>query len=353
MALDKNIALLQKYWPRNKAKGLLAQSVFYSETAKEKLFPGCWLISPKEENFYRYRFAVFVHPQPVISNRTLTEPKDILGDFYRPLNAVAEFMTNAGIGIAYAYAATLDGKIPLDQLAEKNFEGIDWKLFLYQNSRFIQHNPTNFFSQWPGDRGRPSHGTPWDDEVKRKIALLSPDTLNEMLLNELFISGFLKSVLKKPLTDPYDVDSFIISLSQKYVFPVEIKEKFAGQNRQEKFFGIDAGRIMMLLRLCLPNDTNAIYLIRELSQQGKFIDWKYITLTDIVMTASWNLQAGGPGMGGQNTQTVKLPYKHFKTFNASAMSEENLRKIGKIPEDIKIAAREFGNDIETRFYANP
>ena len=72
---------------------------------------------------------------------------------------------------------------------------------------------------------------------------------------------------------------------------MEIKEKFAGQSGREKFFGIDAGRIMMLLRLCLPNDSNALYLIKELDEAGSFIGWKFITLRDIIMTASWNPQA--------------------------------------------------------------
>ena len=92
---------------------------------------------------------------------------------------------------------------------------------------------------------------------------------------------------------------------------MEIKEKFPGQNREDKFFGIDAGRVMMLLRICLPNDANAIYLIREVDKRAGFVGWKYITLSDIIMTSSWNLQAGGRGMGGQATTNIRLPYDYF------------------------------------------
>ena len=91
----------------------------------------------------------------------------------------------------------------------------------------------------------------------------------------------------------------------------------------------------MLLRLCLPNDANAIYLIRELDESGNFIAWKYLTLSDIIMTSSWNLQAGGPGMGGQSTQTICLPYEYFKEFDADALSEDNLKKLGNMPKEIK------------------
>jgi hypothetical protein len=156
--------------------------------------------------------------------------------------------------------------------------------------------------------------------------------------------------MKKPVCDPYDVDAFLISLSQKHIFPMEIKEKFPGMSGKDKFFGIDAGRIMMLLRLCLPNDANAIYLIREVDEKDHFIGWKYITLGDIVMTSSWNLQAGGPGMGGQSTQTVRLPYEYFREFNEDLVSEDSLAKIGNLPRDIKTLAKQFCEELASKFY---
>ena len=165
----------------------------------------------------------------------------------------------------------------------------------------------------------------------------------------MFYAGFLKTVHKKPLNDPYDVDLFLISISQKHIFPMEIKEKFPWASGNDKFFGIDAGRIMMLLRLCLPNDANSVYLIRELDESGKFIGWKYMTLSDIIMTASWNLQAGGPGMGGQSTQTIRLPYKHFKNFTDNDLTEENLKVIGNMPKDIKTIAKHFGEELSEKF----
>jgi len=151
------------------------------------------------------------------------------------------------------------------------------------------------------------------------------------------------------LNDPYDVDSFLISISQKFILPIEIKEKFPGTSGNEQFFGIDAGRVMMLLRICVPNDANAIYLIRELDEHGNFIRWKYITLSDIIMTSSWNLQAGGPGMGGQSTQTIRLPYSLFREFNNKEISEDSLKEIGSLPKDVKGIAKHFGDSIEKRF----
>ncbi|KJJ85796.1 hypothetical protein OMAG_000350 [Candidatus Omnitrophus magneticus] len=106
---------------------------------------------------------------------------------------------------------------------------------------------------------------------------------------------------------------------------------------------------MMLLRLCLPNDANAIYLIREMDDNAQFIGWKYVTLSDIVMTSSWNLQAGGIGMGGQNTQTVRLPYEYFRNFDEDVISEEKFIKIGNLSRNIKILARQFYDELTLKF----
>ena len=251
----------------------------------------------------------------------------------------------------YAVPATRDGNLPLEEIANRSFGNLHWHFFGFGNGRFLQRDPYEFLGKWGGGRGRPSHGTPWESQTRDKIAGLDDAVLTELLLTELFFSGFLKSELRKSLSDPYDVDSFLISISQRHIFPMEIKEKFPGRSGKEAFFGIDAGRIMMLLRLCLPNDANAVYLIRELDESGKFIGWKYMTLSDIIMTASWNLQAGGPGMGGQSTQTIRLPYDHFRDFTDGTISEDHLKEIGSLPKEAKSAARQFGAELSSRFGA--
>ncbi len=347
---------LQSLWPKNKAKGLLAQSVFLQEIsngkfgadAEEKIVTGCWLLAPKRADFYKFRFCFFIHPTIVRIDNLTAKPKEILGKSYRPFHAIAEFMNNAGIGVIYVVPQTLTGRLMSEDI-KGSFEEIQWTFFSFKDGNFVTRDPFKFFEKWDGDRGRPSRGGNWDISTKIRIGELSEKVLTALLLNELFYSGFVKGRLKKPINDPYDVDSFLISISQKHIFPMEIKEKFPGRNRNEKFFGIDAGRVMMLLRLCLPNDANAVYLIRELDEEGDFIGWRYITLSDIIMTSGWNLQAGGPGMGGQSTQTIRLPYHFFKNFDESQISEDNLRKIGSMPHEVKVVAKRFGEELASEF----
>jgi hypothetical protein len=355
---SKIVGILENFWPRNKAKGLLAQTIFSQEieagefggAAKEKILPGCWLIAPKSADFYKFRFCFFVHPKVMKTNNINADMKALLGEKYRPFHAIAEFMNNAGIGIVYVIAHTENGDLPFDNIKKRNFEGINWHFFSFEKGNFITRDAVEFFGRWEGNRGRASYGHGWDANVKKKIKKLDKEILIELLLNEMFYVGFVKGTLQKPLNDPYDVDSFLISLSQKHIFPMEIKEKFPGQNRDEQFFGIDAGRIMMLLRLCIPNDSNAVYLIREMNEAGEFKGWKYMTLSDIIMTSSWNLQAGGPGMGGQSTQTIRLPYDYFKEFKESELSEDNLMKMGDLPKDIKNMAKQFGAELSAKFH---
>jgi hypothetical protein len=352
------VEILENFWPKNKAKGLLAQTIFseeiednnFGKDAKEKFLPGCWLIAPKSADSYKFRFCFFVHPKVIKTNEITTEIKELLGEKYRPFYAISEFMNNTGIGIVYVIVHTVDGNLPIDKIKKRNFVGVNWHFFSFESGCFVTRDPFEFFGRWEGNRGRASYGHGWDANVKKKIENLSNEVLIELLLNEMFYVGLVKGTLKKPLNDPYDVDSFLMSLSQKHIFPIEIKEKFPGQNREKQFFGIDAGRIMMLLRLCIPNNSNAVYLIREMNEEGKFKGWKYITLSDIIMTSGWNLMAGGPGMGGQSTQTIILPYDYFKDFNEREISEDNLKKIGDLPKDIKNMAEQFGTELSAKFH---
>ena len=352
------VSILEDFWPRNKAKGLLAQTILSEEIEKgafgkdagEKLMPGCWLISPKSTDFFKFRFAFFVHPFVLKSGSLTTDLRTLLKEKYRPFHANSEFLNNAGIGIIYVVVNTTSGTLPFEEIKNRSFENINWTFYRFNNGEFSEIDSVEFFDKWDGDRGRPSYGGNWDPEVKQNIRKLDKGILLRLLLNELFYLGLLKGVLRKPLNDPYDVDAFMISLSQKHIFPMEIKEKFPGNNGDERFFGIDAGRIMMLLRLALPNDANAIYLVREMDNSGEFKGWKYITLSDIIMTSSWNLQAGGPGMGGQSTQTVRLSYNQFKQFDRTTLTEDALRRMGELPREIRDLAGRFRTELLSKFY---
>ena len=356
----KHISYLQGIWSQNKARGLTAQANFITEfdtgtftKHKGKFFHGCWLLSPKSIDYYKSRFCIFVHDSLLKPLPDETDPLSLLTDEGRPFYAVSEFMKKAGIGVAYAVASDEDGVMDFDSILKRDYSSLTWNIFLYEGESLVKKNTAQFFDQWMGNKGRASYRKDtWTDmSVKKAFQKMEIIQLEGLVLNELFYTGYLKSVLKKPLNDPYDVDGFIISLSQRHILPVEMKEKFPVIGQRESFFGIDAGRIMMLLRLCIPNDSNALYIVREVKENGReFVAWKYITLAKMIMSSAWNLQAGGTGMGGQNTQTLKIPYSEFETLTPSTFDEENLQIISDLPKGVKELAEEYGTALEKKFF---
>ena len=337
------IEYFEMVWSKNKARGLAAQVYLKMEFStgrfkkhNRKLFQGCWLTSPKSMDFYKFRMSTFVHDGILTATSPTLHPEDLLGDQARPFYAISEFMNNAGIGVSYAIATTDTGDINFDAIMDKDYSGMNWHMFLYEREEFVEKFGGEIFSTW-GERGRPGYARkPWEnEELKEAFAGMTHEQLDGLILNELFYTGYMKTILRRPTNDPYDVDGFIVSLSQKHIFPIELKEKFPVLEKRERYFGIDAGRIMMLLRLCIPNNTDALYIVREMNREGEFIGWKYITLSEMIMKSSWNLQGGGKGMGGGDTQTVKIPYDEFSDMSESTFDEQNLQNMANMPENVR------------------
>ncbi|MBO8143579.1 MAG: hypothetical protein H0Z16_03205 [Thermodesulfobacterium sp.] len=333
---------LERIWSENKAKGILSQVKFVEDLKKEtlgknikKYYNGCWIFAPKTPDYFKHRFLFFIHPkikaQPFDKNEI--EPAEIMKEADAiKFKRIAGFLNNAGMGVVYS--------IPLGE----NIKNISWQLFRFDFNResLISLDADDFFRNW-GNRGRPSHSRGWTEDTKKQYQMLEDDVLISLFLNEHFYTEYLKREKHIPVSDPYDVDGFFIIYSSGRVIPIEIKEKFPAGVNDDRFFGIDAGRVLMLLRICLPNDANALYIIREVddSSERNFLGWKYITLSDIIMSSGWNLQRGGRGMGGQETQTIRLPYYQFKNLDGSVLRDISLDKIGKLPDEIKKAVKDF------------
>lgn len=343
VVMDEIVQYLEKIWPENKAKGLLAQIKFKSELQRgslsrhpEKFFEGCWLLAPKREDFFKFRFCFFVH-DTIINSELPSElnPRDLITESWR-LHMVAGFLRKAGMGVFYAF--------PFG----KSFKNLGWKIYKYKDERLHAVDAKKLFQNWLGV-GRPSSSHGWSDDLRSEFLSSREEDLLPMLFRELFYTGFIKEQMKKPVSDPYDIDGFLLSYGGA-VLPLEIKEKFPASGPTFSFFGIDAGRLLMLLRLCLPNDSNAVYLIREVREKDRtFVGWKFMLLSEIIATASWNLQRGGKGMGGQETQIIRLPYSHFRFFDASFLDEKNMETIKSLPDEMKKLAVEFGKSLEKEY----
>lgn len=311
------IPYLQRYLSYNKARGMVAELSLDSElgiqgsAANHKLLPGGWLVSPKVDTPQYYRYMVSVLPH------LYTHPQELHGavetlERDRGWQALATFMVQSGIGIIVSGASAHETSSGLDNLR--------WNNYIYRHEKLFPTRNDEPFVSWPGGRGRAGTGTAWQPDVFNRFRQAGSDQLTALAMRQAFFYGYLKEYLHKSLEDPYDVDAFVVGFTG-IVMPVEIKEKSPTAKGD---FGIDAGRILMLLRLCLAADSNALYVIREVdeSESRGLVGWRYITLSDMVIGCRWNLQGGGRSMSGGATQTVMISGGLFKDLSLNTFSEE-------------------------------
>jgi hypothetical protein len=226
-------------------------------------------------------------------------------------------------------------------------------LFKYRNERLDPINAQQFFEIWPG-RGRPGRGAAWNSNVIDRYQTVDIQALESLTLNQVFFNSFVKELVRKPIADPYDVDGFFVSYEGK-IFPLEIKEKFPFEANKIRLLGLDAGRILMLMRICLPLDCNGLYVVREVedSPERRFVGWKITTLDSIIMNCNWNLQAGGTGMTGGQTQTVTLPYDCYSNMAPETFSDDNLHRISQFSQILRERASTFQNEVEAFIRSAP
>ena len=340
LAPDQIIAYLKRYLTYNKARGMVAELALDSEIgvqnspSQQKLLAGGWLISPKVEDFHHHRYLVSVLPDLYLNPEELKQHITAL-EQDRGWQSLATFLSRSGIGIIVSGAWSNDDKPALDHLI--------WQHHIYQDERLLASANDNPFALWPGTRGRASKGNEWQADVIQRFEAASPEQVTELGMRQAFYYGYLKETLKKPLEDPYDVDAFIVSFAGR-VMPVEIKEKSPTPKGD---FGIDAGRILMMLRLCLATDSNALYLIREVdnSPVRQLVRWRYITLANMVIGSQWNLQAGGAGMLGGSTQTVMMAGSMFGEFTLANLSENWLAENASLQGSVRNAANNLAKNL--------
>jgi hypothetical protein len=338
--IPTSLAYLQQFLTHNKARGMVAEMALRSELgidtnpAQQKLLAGGWLLSPKIENPQYQRYIVSVLPHLYLSESEMFEAVATLEN-NRGWQALATFMNLSGIGIIVSGA--------INRTNLPNYDALTWRNFVYQKERLMAAEGNNPFLQWPGNRGRASKGSTWQNDVVDRFYQVSTADLTSLVLRQAFYYGYLKNEMKKPFEDPYDIDAFVVSYSGA-VLPVEIKEKSPTPDGD---FGIDAGRILMLLRLCLATDSNALYLIREVENSGtrNLVNWRYITLSDMIIGCKWNLQGGGTGMGGGATQTVMISGALFGTFSRANLSEEWLAQNQSLRQAVKLRASELARNL--------
>lgn len=344
MKKTEQIKYLQRFFAPKKARGMAGEISFddylslKDKSLSNKMFAGAWIIAPNKSdavNPVNYRIAIFILPN-------LFESREKLNDYINKLildrghQALFSSLKNSGVVIVVSGAVRGKSDNPDDFL---------WDSFLYLDEKLILQKDGEPFMFLTRGRGRANKNKKkWDKDVLNRFNNFSDESLLKLTLKQSFYYSYLKGKLKASFFDPYDVDAFLVGFNGN-IFPIEIKEKSQTPKGE---FGIDAGRILMMLRLCIVTDSNAIYIIREVdgSLSRNLIKYRYITFSDMVMNVSWNLQAGGVGMGGGNTQTIMMTSKAFTDFDIDILKEEWIKKNSSLTANVKEKAMQYYTGLE-------
>ena len=335
------IAYLKRYLENNKARGMageIALDTFLrtgTATITNKVYAGGWMLSPNVPEFTKYRYAAFILPQLHADEAELQKViRERQAD--RGFQGLSTFLVQCGVGVI------VTGAISDTEVA--NPDALTWRSFIYQNEQLQPAKENEPFISWPGGGGyarKPQN--PWQANVESRMRATTAEQLTALTLRQAFYYGHIKTQLRKPIADPYDVDNFIVSY-RGAVMPVEVKEKSPTKSGA---FGIDAGRILMMLRMGLVTDSNALYIVREVDESAtrEFVGFRCITLSNMILGCNWNLQGGGAGMGGGKTQTVMMPGSLFEDFSESNLSEEWLEQNSSLQETVRAKAKELADNI--------
>ncbi len=113
-----------------------------------------------------------------------------------------------------------------------------------------------------------------------------------------------------------DLDLFVIGQSGA-AYPVELKSKSAVVDQKlGDWFGIDIGPFAKMAFFTSNSmNTDALYVVQEVDEVRKHIEWLGIKFTDLVKSCFWVGQAGGRGMMGGASSTVKVPKAAFQKLD--------------------------------------
>ena len=197
------------------------------------------------------------------------------------------------------FNARIDGKIVNIKIPQPNFTVYGFKNGKFEKSR-IEKIVDNFEKKNSLSFGR---------QKENKLSYLSKyaiDSVESVYSNRFFLDVILREYRKGMI----DFDG-ILKKDENYLL-LESKEKDAGGNEGDKYFGWDSRRLPWYLYIKNVSGLETFYVIREVDNQTdrNFVDWRCISLNDFSESASWLSESGGGG----NVGTITCPVGAFKSL---------------------------------------
>lgn len=120
-----------------------------------------------------------------------------------------------------------------------------------------------------------------------------------------------------------DIDGIL--WGQQYTYPIEIKEKTAGNDRNKvgEFFGLDVGPFVKLaFYAAKKGNLHSLFFVREINDtvNRQLVNWWFITFDKLAQYASWVPMGGGTNMQGGGSTVVKIPKSEFTPLTAATLA---------------------------------
>lgn len=167
----------------------------------------------------------------------------------------------------------------------------------------------NFISR-NGNRGMRANA------INRIDRTINPWTSTDVV-TELFWKEYVRYFIQKEyLVSNNDLDFFLVSNSGKS-YPVELKSKQPAQDSNiGEWFGIDAGPFSKLAYfVSLSNNMDALYVVEEVDSNYSHVEWWGTKFSELLRGCYWVQQAGGTGMTGGSSVTIKVPKNIFEPLD--------------------------------------
>lgn len=127
---------------------------------------------------------------------------------------------------------------------------------------------------------------------------------------------------EKFMAENSDIDG--IFWGQQFTYPLEIKEKTAGDDkRMGKYFGLDVGPFVKLAFYAAKRgNLNSLFVVREIADttSRELVQWWFITFEQLARFASWNPIGGGTSMTGGSSTVIMIPRSEFHALTAANLA---------------------------------
>ncbi|MGN2271670.1 hypothetical protein [Priestia megaterium] len=320
---EQAIEFLETQWSSindNKERGILAEIRFMNylnsvPTLYDYLIQGGWIITPSKNTIVstptHHRIVII----PIIKKFSWTRAS-------LPNNSSAQviahsFFRQVGMRVYFAEpdpspSRSLEKNFQIPQRPTYN-RSYNLKFKEVGASGLVDVPIADVMRNFVKRKGNLGIKTYRTGRIKRKIAPWN----NPKIVTELFWKDYTRYFLQREyLVSNNDLDFFLVSKTGKS-YPVELKSKTPALDKNTgDWFGIDVGPFSKLSHfVSLSNNMDALYVVEEVDDDYRHIEWWGIRFSDLLKGCYWVQQGGGTGMTGGRSTTIKVPKNIFEPLN--------------------------------------